>query len=110
MVLLVLSNVLLFVIAPLWKKFLGKFADPLIRILIVAAVVSIGISFYEFFGHEDAGMEVFLEPIGIIVAILLATGLSFYFEMKADKEFELLNQVNDDEPVQVIRGGNTTEV
>ena len=95
---------------PLWKKFLGKFADPLIRILIVAAVVSIGISFYEFFGHEGAGMEVFLEPIGIIVAILLATGLSFYFEMKADKEFELLNQVNDDEPVQVIRGGNTTEV
>ena len=66
---------------PLWKKFLGKFADPLIRILIVAAVVSIGISFYEFFGHEGAGMEVFLEPIGIIVAILLATGLSFYFEM-----------------------------
>ena len=95
---------------PLWKKFLGKFADPLIRILIVAAVVSVGISFYEFFGHEGAGMEVFLEPIGIIVAILLATGLSFYFEMKADKEFELLNQVNDDEPVQVIRGGNTTEV
>ena len=95
---------------PLWKKFLGKFVDPLIRILIVAAVVSIGISFYEFFGHEGAGMEVFLEPIGIIVAILLATGLSFYFEMKADKEFELLNQVNDDEPVQVIRGGNTTEV
>lgn len=95
---------------PLWKKFLGKFADPLIRILIVAAVVSIGISFYEFFGPEGEGMEVFLEPIGIIVAILLATGLSFYFEMKADKEFELLNQVNDDEPVQVIRGGNTTEV
>ena len=93
-----------------WKKFLGKFADPLIRILIVAAVVSIGISFYEFFGPEGKGMEVFLEPIGIIVAILLATGLSFYFEMKADKEFELLNQVNDDEPVQVIRGGNTTEV
>ena len=91
-------------------KFLGKFADPLIRILIVAAVVSIGISFYEFFGHEGTGMEVFLEPIGIIVAILLATGLSFYFEMKADKEFELLNQVNEDEPVQVIRGGNTTEV
>ena len=94
----------------LWKKFLGKFADPLIRILIVAALVSVGISFYEFFGHEGTGMEVFLEPIGIIVAILLATGLSFYFEMKADKEFELLNQVNDDEPVQVIRGGNTTEV
>ena len=30
---------------PLWKKFLGKFSDPLIIILLVAGVLSIGISF-----------------------------------------------------------------
>ena len=29
---------------PLWKKFLGKFSDPLIIILLVAGVLSIGIS------------------------------------------------------------------
>ena len=52
----------------------------------------------------------FFEPIGIFVAILLATGLAFYFEVKADREFALLNQVNDDEPVQVIRDGNITQV
>ena len=48
--------------------------------------------------------------MGIFVAILLATGLAFYFELQADKEFTILNQVNDDEPVEVIRNGNTTQV
>ncbi len=52
----------------------------------------------------------FFEPLGIFIAIFLATGLAFYFEARADKEFAILNQVNDDEPVQVIRNGNTTQV
>lgn len=52
----------------------------------------------------------FFEPIGIFIAVLLATGLAFYFELKADKEFTILNQVNDDEPVKVIRNGNTIEI
>ena len=42
------------------------------------------------------------------MAIMLATGLSFYFEYQADKEFAILNKVNDDEPVEVIRDSNTT--
>ena len=94
---------------PLWKKFLGKFKDPLIVILLIAGVLSIGISIYECVGL-NLGFGVFFEPIGIFIAILLATGLSFYFEMKADKEFEILNQVNDDEPVEVIRNGYATKV
>lgn len=44
------------------------------------------------------------------MAILLATGLAFYFELKADKEFTILNQVNDDELVEVIRNGNATQI
>ena len=94
---------------PLWKKFLEKFGDPLIIILLIAGVLSICISFYEFFGLGHGG-AVFFEPIGIFVAILLATGLAFIFELKADKEFAILNQVNDDEAVRVIRNGNTIEV
>ena len=93
----------------LWSKFLEKFEDPLIRILLVAGLLSIGIACYEFFGLGH-GWTVFFEPIGIFVAILLATGLSFYFELIADKEFAILNQVNDDEPVKVIRNGNTIEI
>lgn len=93
---------------PMWKKYIGKFNDPMIVILIIAGFLSLGISFYEWhwLGH---GADAFIEPVGIFIAIFLASGLSFYFEQKADKEFDLLNKVNDDELVQVIRDGNVTE-
>ena len=94
---------------PLWKQFLEKFGDPLIIILMIAGALSIGISFYEYFGLDE-GAAVFFEPAGIFVAILLATGLAFYFELQADKEFTILNQVNDDEAVEVVREGNTTMI
>lgn len=94
---------------PLWRQFLGKFRDPLIIILLIAGVLSIGISLYEYYGL-DGGAAVFFEPLGIFIAIILATGLAFIFELKADKEFALLNQVNDEERVQVVRDGNATSV
>ncbi len=93
----------------LFSRFLEKFNDPLIIILLVAGVLSVCISCYEYYGlGHDAG--VFFEPAGIFMAILLATGLAFVFELKADREFELLNRVNDDEPVQVIRNGHPAQV
>ncbi|MDE7376903.1 MAG: calcium-translocating P-type ATPase, PMCA-type, partial [Muribaculaceae bacterium] len=94
----------------LLMKFLEKFSDPLIIILLVAGALSIGISCYEYFVTDPGNMAVFFEPLGIFIAILLATGLAFIFELKADKEFSLLNQVNDDEPVKVLRNGNTVEI
>lgn len=94
---------------PWWKEFLEKFSDPLIIILLVAGVLSIGISFYEFFGLEQ-NWKVFFEPIGIFVAIGLATTLAFIFEQRANKAFKILNQVNDDELVEVIRNSATTTI
>lgn len=94
---------------PMWKRFITKFEDPLIIILLVAGILSIAISFYEYYGLHE-GTEVFFEPIGIFIAILLATGMAFFFEEKANKAFSVLNQVNDDEPVEVIRNGNTTQI
>lgn len=94
---------------PWWRLFLDKFRDPLIIILMVAGLLSVAIACYEYWGL-GLSAEVFFEPAGIFVAILLATGLAFYFEMKAEGEFSLLNRVNDDEPVQVVRDGNTTTV
>ena len=94
---------------PWWMKLLLKFKDPLIVILLVAGVLSVGISLYEYFGL-DQGLHVFFEPVGIFVAILLATVLAFVFEWKADKEFALLNQVNDEELVEVVRDGNVQHV
>ena len=93
----------------LFKRYLEKFRNSLIIILLIAGLLSVGISIYEFTAL-NLGFKVFFEPIGIFIAILLATGLAFIFEVKADKEFALLNQVNDDEPVQVIRNGNAIQI
>ena len=95
--------------APLWRQYLDKFGDPLIVILLIAGLLSVGISVYEFHGL-DKGSEVFFEPVGIFVAIFLATGLAFYFERSAEKEFAVLNQAADDEAVEVVREGNVTLV
>lgn len=81
---------------PWYKLFLEKFNDPIVRILMVAAFVSIAVGVVE--GH-------YYEGIGIIFAILLATGLSFFNEFKAGQEFELLNKVGDVAPVKVVRNG-----
>ncbi|MCH5238906.1 MAG: calcium-translocating P-type ATPase, PMCA-type [Muribaculaceae bacterium] len=90
-------------------RFLEKFKDPLIIILLIAGFASLGISIYEITVLK-LGFKVFFEPIGIFVAILLATVLSFIFEFKAEKEFEILNKVNDEEPVQVIRDGEARSI
>ena len=93
----------------LLAKFLEKFGDPLIIILLIAGALSLGISFYEYYGLGK-DWTVFFEPIGIFVAVLLATGVAFIFELNSDKKFAVLNQVNDDEAVKVIRNGNTVIV
>lgn len=94
----------------LFSRFLEKFHDPLIIILLIAGVLSVAIACYERWGLGE-GPEVFFEPVGIFMAILLATGLAFVFELKAAREFDLLNKVNDDEPVQVIRcGGRAMQI
>ena len=94
---------------PLWKQFLEKFTDPIIIILLVALVFSFGVSTYEFTVH-NMGIHAFLEPVGILFAVLLATGVAFYFEQKANKQFEILNQVNDEIYYKVIRNERITQV
>ncbi|MDR1730044.1 MAG: calcium-translocating P-type ATPase, PMCA-type [Prevotellaceae bacterium] len=94
---------------PLWKQFLEKFTDPIIIILLVALMLSIGISCYEYFtGH--ATLSIFLEPAGIFIAVLLATMVGFFFELSANKKFEVLNKVNDDTLVKVVRNGNISQI
>lgn len=80
----------------LWKLYLEKFNDPVIRILLIAALFSFIISVIE--GE-------YAETIGIFFAIFLATGIGFYFEYDANKKFNLLNAVNEETPVTVRRNG-----
>lgn len=85
----------------MWKLYWEKFQDPVIRILLVAAVFSLAISVFE---NEYA------ETIGIFFAIFLATGIGFYFEYDANKKFDLLNAVGEEIPVTVIRNGKIREI
>ena len=94
----------------LWKKFLEKFEDPIIRILLIAWLLSMVISCVHCWGPENAGFSAFLEPIGIFFAIILASGIGFIFEVKAARAFEVLNTVNDDVMVTVMRDGKVQEV
>lgn len=87
---------------PLWKLYLEKFKDPIIIVLLVVFALSICISVYELIAM-DKGLSIFIEPCGVLVALLLATGVGFIFELKADKEFDILNQVKDERPVKVYR-------
>ncbi len=86
---------------PMWKLFLEKFNDPIIRVLLIAALLSLMVSIV----HNE-----YSETIGILCAILLSTGVAFWFEADANRKFDVLNKVNDDTAVKAIRNGNITEV
>lgn len=82
-----------------WKLFAEKFRDPIIRILLLAAVLSLIIAVVE---------KNFTEPLGILSAIVLATCVGFWFEWDAMRRFRRLNRVNDDLPVKVLRDGQVS--
>ena len=94
----------------LWVRFMEKFKDPIIIILLVALLLSFAISCFHCFGPEQQGATAFLEPVGIFVAVLLATLIGFIFEVKAAKEFDRLSLVNDDAEVTVMRDGAVHQI
>lgn len=92
-----------------WSLLLEKFNDPLIKILLVALVLSLALSLYEYIGLNRGG-EALFEPVGIFLAVMLATIVGFVVELKANKKFEILNRSNDDLPVKVVRDEHVQQV
>ena len=80
-----------------WKLFFEKFKDPIICILLAAAVIS-------------ALTGGFIEGAGIILAVILATGIAFLNEYRANKEFDILNKVDDSLPFKAIRNGEFVQI
>ena len=93
----------------LFYQYLCKFKDPIIRILLVALILSVGVAVYQYV-TTDEGYSVLLEPLGIFIAVMLATGVGFAFEVSANKKFEILTQLDDEEKVKVIRDDNIMTV
>lgn len=87
---------------PLWKAYLAKFKDPIIIVLLVVFFLSVIVALYEIF-VVGKGLDLLLEPSGVLLALLLATGVGFVFEVKAGREFDILNKVKDSRPVKVFR-------
>ncbi len=86
---------------PWWSLYLEKFADPVIRILMIAAVIALAIGIIQ---------EEYAEALGILMAIFLATTIAFVNEYRANKAFDLLNNVYDKTPIKVIRDSKFTQV
>ena len=84
-----------------WKLYLDKYHDPIIQILLVAALVALLLAFIE----RD-----FMETLGIILAVVIATTVGFYFECDAARRFNMLTAMNEDQRVKVRRNGRVTEV
>ena len=87
---------------PLWRQFLGKFNDPIIRILLVAVFISAIVSIFE--GGS------LIDTIGILLAVLLATSISFITEYRSNREFEALNAMREDTGIKVIREGRAATI
>lgn len=94
---------------PLWRQFVEKFQDPIIRILLIAMCLSAVVSFYQLFSGTES-WTVLLEPLGIFIAVMLATCVGFAFEVSANKKFDLLNLAKDDRKVTVIRNGMICQI
>ena len=85
----------------MWRLYLEKYEDPMVRILLVAAVISLVLAFV----RQD-----FVETIGIIAAVILATTVGFYFERDAIRRFNVLTQLGEEQLVKVIRDGQIMEI
>ena len=85
----------------LWALYFEKYKDPIIQILLVAAAISLVLSLV----NND-----FIEIIGILAAIFLATTVGFIFEVDAQKKFDILSALDEEQAVKVIRDGSVTEV
>lgn len=82
-----------------WEKLKENFEDPLIRILLVALVITLVLSF---FGYAD-----WVEGVGIAVAVFLATFVSTYSEYKNERSFEALREDASRISIKVFRNGCT---
>ena len=85
----------------MWHLYFEKYQDPMIRILLVAAMVSLVLAFVK----QD-----FIETLGIIFAIILATTVGFFFERDAARKFDVLTQLGEKQPVKVLREGKVVEI
>ena len=88
---------------PLWKKILEGFKDPMIIILCVALVIQVILFFF--------GKAEWYEPVGILIAIMIANGVASVSENKQEGKASALKAEEEaKEMAKVIRDGTLQEI
>lgn len=88
---------------PLWKKILEGFKDPMIMILLVALVIQVILYFL--------GQAEWFEPVGILIAIIIANGVASISENKQENKASALKEEEEaKETAKVIREGKLNEI
>ena len=71
---------------PLWKKILEGFKDPMIMILLVALIVQVVLFFLK--------QAEWFEPVGILIAILIANGVASISESSQESKASALREAS----------------
>lgn len=88
---------------PLWKKILEGFKDPMIMILLVALIVQVVLFFLK--------QAEWFEPVGILIAILIANGVASISESSQESKASALKAEEEaKEMAKVIRDGSLAEI
>ena len=90
-------------------KLKGNFDDPMIKILLVALVVNVVIFILGAVGLIEQAVE-WYEPIGIAVAIALATLVSTFSEYRNENAFQKLQEEASKITCKIYRNGSVQEV
>ena len=85
-----------------WDKFKGAFDDPMIKLLLVIAAI---MAIMAVMGYSEFG-----EIIGIVISVLLVTGISAKTEIASDNEYRKLKDSTKKEVCKVHRDGKVVEV
>lgn len=87
----------------LLAQYLEKFDDPTIRILLVCTALALLAGIYR--GVTTGEWLGIIEAVAIFIAVMIATGVGFWLELKADRAFELLRKEYENRTVKVTRNG-----
>lgn len=93
-----------------WDKLKGNLGDPMIKILIVALLINVVLSVLGYTGVIKEGAPEWFEPLGIFVAICLATLVSTFSEYRNENAFQKLQEEASRIMVKTYRNGVISEV
>lgn len=85
-----------------WDKLKGNFKDPIIRILMLALVIEV---VFWYMGKTE-----WYEPIGIAIAVMIATLVGTYSEFSNEQSFQKLQEEASKIKCKVYRNGKLEQI